>query len=300
MKKNNEAPLKYWNRYTNKIENDQIYADWFVKWCYENKLGKVFLDYFFSKKKFNFIYGLYKNSKYSLKQIPKDISDYEIDMQQFINTPFKSYSDFFLRKFKEGQRTFPKSQDSFGAFAEGRVLAFDKIKEDHKYPVKGEFLTPQMLLGNTNISKEFIGGPIIIIRLCPIDYHHFHYPVDGKILNRYKLTGNYHSVNVLALKNRGDIFVKNEREITIFENDIFGKMAYIEVGAMCVGKIIQDHPNATTCYTGELKGHFEFGASTVILLGQKDKWIPSDDILIHSQENRESFIKLGDEIARKI
>lgn len=289
-------PLKYWDRYKNEVLFDKIYADWFIKWCYENKIGKIFLDYFFSKKSFNILYGLYKTSKFSVKQIKADIEQYSVDMDLFKSEKFNSYSDFFLREFKEGIRSFP-NEEKLGAFAEGRVLAFNKIDVDHKYPVKGEFLTPELLLGNTNIAKDFLGGPIIIIRLCPIDYHHFHYPVDGKITDRYKLTGNYHSVNVLALKNRDDIFVKNEREITIIENINFGKMAYIEVGAMCVGKIIQKNPSSTNCVRGELKGHFEFGASTVILMGEKDKWSPSEDILKQSQKNIESYIKLGDEIA---
>jgi phosphatidylserine decarboxylase len=290
-------PLTYWNRYKNEICEDRIYADWFIKWCYEKKIGKLFLDSFFSKKRFNLLYGLYKSSSYSLKQIQTDIEEYSVDMDLFKKTPFKSYSDFFLREFKNGARKFNSDRKVLPAFGEGRVLAFNEIKEDHKYPVKGEFLTPELLLGNTKVAQDFIGGPIVIIRLCPIDYHHFHYPVEGKILDRYKLTGNYHSVNVLALKNKADIFVKNEREVTIIENDFFGKMAYIEVGAMCVGKIIQNNPKNLECSRGELKGHFEFGASTVILMGQKDKWIPSCDILSHSQKNIESYIKLGDEIA---
>ncbi len=69
---------------------------------------------------------------------------------------------------------------------------------------------------------------------------------------------------------------------------------------MCVGKIIQENENVKDYNRGELKGHFEFGASTVILLGQKDKWRPSEDILINSVENRESFIKLGDSIANTL
>jgi phosphatidylserine decarboxylase len=291
-------PLQYWDRYNEKICEDQVYADWFIKWCYEKKIGKVFLDYFFSKKKFNILYGLYKTSKFSLKQIQKDIEDYSVDMDLFKRTPFRSYSDFFLREFNDGIRSFPEDDTQMGAFSEGRVLAFNSIEEDHKYPVKGEYLTPELLLGNTQIAKDFIGGPLIIIRLCPIDYHHFHYPVSGKVLERYKLTGNYHSVNVLALKCKADIFVKNEREVTVIENENFGKMAYIEVGAMCVGKIIQNNPKNSTFTKGELKGHFEFGASTVILMGQKEKWIPSDDILNHSGKNIESYIKLGDEIAK--
>lgn len=291
-------PLKYWNRYEKKIKEDQIYADWFVKYCYENPIGKKLLDYVFSKKNFNFIYGIYKNSKFSLKQIKKDIQDYAIDMEMYESGPFKNYSEFFLRKFKTGVRPFSQSQDSMGAFAEGRVLAFEEITPTHLYPVKGAFLSAEKLLDNKELALEFMGGPIVIIRLCPIDYHHFHFPDDGRITKSWRIGGAYHSVNVLALKHKGDIFLDNERQITIMDTKNFGKLAYIEVGAMCVGKIIQENPGLTEFQKGQLKGHFEFGASTVILLGQKGKWKPSEDLLLHSSKNTESFIKLGDEIAK--
>jgi phosphatidylserine decarboxylase len=295
-----DTPLKYWDRYHNEILEDQVYADWFIRFCYEHKAGRKFLDYFFSQKSFNLLYGLYKNSKFSLKQIQKDIHQYEVDMDLFIESPFECYSDFFLRHFKPGKRPFPTAPDSLGSFAEGRILAFESITSEHKFPVKGKHLTSQALMGKNVDAKTFDGGPIIIARLCPIDYHHFHYPDTGKVIKRYRIGGVYHSVNVLALKNQPDVFENNEREITIIETENFGKMAYIEVGAMCVGKIIQDNPHAQDFKRGELKGHFEFGASTVIILGEPGKWKPSADILEHSHKNIESYIKLGDEVAKKI
>lgn len=294
------SSLKYWDRYESKVKEDQVYADWFVKWCYENSVGKKLLDYVFSKKNFNFIYGLYKNSKFSLKQIQKDIQDYGIDMDLYENGPFKNYSDFFLRKFKPGARNFDTNPNVMSAFGEGRVLAYEEITAKHQYPVKGAFLSADKLLNDDQLASEFMGGPMVIIRLCPIDYHHFHFPDNGKIIKSWTVGGVYHSVNVLALKNKGDIFIDNERHITLMESENFGKLVYIEVGAMCVGKIIQEDTTKTNFKKGDLKGHFEFGASTLILLGEKGKWKPSEDVLIHSLENRESYIKLGDEIATKI
>lgn len=292
-----DAPLNYWDRYEGKIKEDLIYADWFIKWCYEHPIGKKFLDYIFSKRNFNFLYGLYKNSKFSLSQIQKDIHHYAIDMDLYENGPFKNYSDFFLRKFKKGVRDFNPHSRVMGAFAEGRVLAYEQITAKHQYPVKGSYLSAEKLLNDKELAQEFIGGPLIIIRLCPIDYHHFHFPDNGEVIKSWNVGGVYHSVNVLALKNKGDIFINNERQITLMQTENFGKLAYIEVGAMCVGKIIQEDAKKKVFRKGELKGHFEFGASTVIVLGQKGKWRPSEDILIHSMENRESYIKLGDEIA---
>lgn len=292
--------LKYWDRYEQKLKQDQIYADWFIKFCYEHSLGKKLLDYFFSKKNANLLYGIYKNSKLSLKQVNKDIKKYSIEMKLYEEAEFKSYSDFFLRRFKQEARIFNNNPKVMGSFAEGRVLAFEKITKNHHFPVKGSFLSADKLLKNPEVAKDFLGGPIIIIRLCPIDYHHFHFPDNGKVVDTWRIGGSYHSVNVIALKHKGDIFIDNERQITIMETENFGKLAYIEVGAMCVGKIKQQNPDIKNFKKGQLKGHFEFGASTVIVLGQEGKWRPSEDILTHSQKNIESFIKLGDHIAQKI
>lgn len=289
--------LTYWDRYKSQIMEDKVYADQFILWCYENPLGRYFLEFIFSKKPINNLYGKYKSSKLSAKQIKIDIAEYEIDMELFKKVPLESYSDFFLREFKDNIRPFPTSPSEFGAPGEGRYLGFAAIKKDHRYPVKGHFLNSQELLGGHKLSNIFEKGPILICRLCPVDYHHFHYPDNGDIIARFNIHGDYHSVNVHALRNKGDIFIKNEREVTIIQTENFGRIAYIEVGAMCVGKIKQNRPEATICTKGEQKGHFEFGGSTLIILGEPSKWTPSLDILKHSDENRESFIKLGDCVA---
>lgn len=291
--------LTYWDRYKKNILEDKVYADSFILWCYESSIGQFFLKILFSKRPINYLYGVYKNSALSKKQIPIDIEEYQIDMNLFKDIEFNSYSDFFLREFKEGARNFVKEESILGAFGEGRYLGFEKVTDELRFPVKGKDLNSFELLESKQYANMFDGGPILICRLCPIDYHHFHYPTDGKIIDRYKIHGSYHSVNVHALRNKSDIFIENEREITIIETKNFGKLAFIEVGAMCVGKISQDNPNSSHCFKGERKGHFEFGGSTLILLGQAGMWKPANDILEHSAKNRESFIMLGDYVGER-
>ena len=33
------------------------------------------------------------------------------------------------------------------------------------------------LLGDTKLAKDFEEGAMVISRLCPVDYHRFHFPV---------------------------------------------------------------------------------------------------------------------------
>ena len=108
------------------------------------------------------------------------------------------------------------------------------------------------------------------------------------------------SENPLALLHRKDIFVKNERRVSILETENFGKIAYIEVGATCVGKIIQSFDESKPFKRGDEKGYFLFGGSTVIVLGEAGKWSPSSDILLNTKKGIETYIHLGDEVGTKI
>ena len=130
-------------------------------------------------------------------------------------------------------------------------------------------------------------------RLCPTDYHRFHFPDGGRVLERYSLPGRLHSVNPIALKRRGDIFFTNKRDISILETENFGKLAYIEVGAICVGKIVQSHRQGDF-RRGEEKGYFLFGGSSVIVMGLPGRWVPSEDVLRHTKEGMETYVRLGD------
>ncbi len=130
-----------------------------------------------------------------------------------------------------------------------------------------------------------------------MDYHRFHYPDGGYTLDAFPVHGKLHSVNPIALKKRGSIFLENERRVSILETKSFGKLAYIEVGATMVGKIVQTH-TGKSFQRGAEKGYFLFGGSTVIVIGEAGKWIPDQDLLENTSNNLETYIKLGSPIAK--
>jgi phosphatidylserine decarboxylase len=185
------------------------------------------------------------------------------------------------------------------AFAEARYFGFESMGENQKIPVKGKYLSADALLNNSKWASAFQNGPLLLARLCPVDYHRFHFPDAGKIVEDYRIHGLFHSVNPLALKANPEIFIQNERHVTILETENFGKLAYIEVGAICVGKIIQSknlNPGVKF-FKGEEKGYFLFGGSTVIVLGEKGKWIPSQDISRNTIDGIETYLHLGTPVA---
>jgi phosphatidylserine decarboxylase len=217
-------------------------------------------------------------------------------MTQYEAGPFSSFNQFFIRKFRDGARPFIDDKRHLPAPAEARYFGWKKVKEGQTFPVKSQFLTADALLGRKEASKPFLGGPMLIARLCPVDYHRFHFPDSGEVDDHWRVGGALHSVSPIALDRRPEIFIQNERHVTVLRTKNFGRIAFIEVGALCVGKIVQTHDLKRPFGRGEEKGYFLFGGSTVIVLGEPGTWRPSDDILDNTEAKRETWIPLGDEV----
>jgi phosphatidylserine decarboxylase len=291
--------IQYYNRRKEEIEVEKVYGDGLIKWMYESFSGKV-LSNLLVKGPLSAIYGATQSSKASANKIPKFIENFKINMDEYkpeegqsAARPYSSFNKFFIRQFKDGKRPFPTEKNKMGAFAEARYYGYESISDDETIPVKGKYLNATELLDNSNWDDTFKDGPLLLARLCPVDYHRFHYPDDGIVLDHYKVRGELHSVNPLALREKADIFSQNLREVTILETKNFGKIAYVEVGAMMVGKIKQS-TDLTTFKKGDEKGYFLFGGSTVIIIGEKGKWKPAADICERTQNSMETYIQLGE------
>lgn len=217
-------------------------------------------------------------------------------MEEFENCSFRNFNEFFIRKFRPDARKF--IEEGIPAPTEARYLGYQDASITPSMPVKGLLLAPKDILGENKFTAKFINGPVLIARLCPVDYHRFHYPVDGNTLSQYRLGNKLHSVNPIALKICPWVFTINERVVSILDTKRFGLLAYVEVGALCVGKIVQSHPIDKPFRRGEEKGYFLFGASTVIVFGEKGRWDISDDILKNTQNGLETFVRLGDTVAK--
>ena len=294
--------IKYYNRYTKKEEVEKIYGGRYVKWLYESKAGwlfRFFLSFSWPSK----IYGMLQNSSFSgRRKVRPFIKKFSIKIDEYVlenkkgKIPYSSFNSFFIRRFKPGVRPFTQELRHMPAFCEARYFGQKALDETISIPVKGKYLTASALTGNAWKQGDFVNGPALLARLCPVDYHRFHFPDNGEYKKQYRISGKYHSVNPLALAVKPDIFCTNERQVSILHSENFGKLLYVEVGAICVGKIVQTHEEEKF-RRGDEKGYFLFGGSTVILFGEAGRWIPDRDILENTKNGLETFIKLGDQVA---
>lgn len=103
-------------------------------------------------------------------------------------------------------------------------------------------------------------------------------------------------MNRNALQSQPDILFRNERKAQILRTRNFGRIGFVEIGALSVGRVVQTHPLDRPFRRGEEKSVFRFGGSAVVMFGEPGAWRPSEDILRKTGEGVETFVRLGEEI----
>ena len=286
--------IYYINRETNEKCKETVMGEGFIKWAYLSLSGKLFSSFIFQYSFLSKILGKYFDTKFSKSKIQKAIDELDIDTSEFLNTvdSFSSFNSFFYRKLKSEARPHDNSSNVLSSPADGRILLYHNIKRD-MLEVKGARVQAKSLLLDED--KNFKIAHIAVIRLCPADYHRFHFPCDAKVSKTKKIKGYYHSVNPIALDKNKKIFAINKREYSFLETE-FGKIIYMEVGAFGVAGIEQTYDVGKVNKMDE-KGYFKFGGSTVILFFENKNIDFSDDLIKNSSEGMETLIKVGSTIA---
>lgn len=288
--------IQVYNRKTKNYEVEKVAGENYIKWSYESPVGKSFTELLIKKKLFSKLYGNYCDTSLSKKKIPSFIKDFNIDMNISSNAldDFNSFNDFFVRKLKEEARPIPNDNSLLISPGDGRLFAYENISIDKLIQVKGIHYSLSELIGDNEIAKDYEGGTCLVLRLCPTDYHRFHFVDNGVPLENHFIKGNYYSVNPLALERIPKLYCQNKREWSIFKSENFGDILHIEVGATCVGTIIQSYTPNTKVIKGQEKGYFKFGGSTTILLLKKDSVKIDEDIINQTNLGFETMVLMGE------
>ncbi len=204
------------------------------------------------------------------------------------------FNDFFCRPLKPGRRPVDPDPAALIAPCDGLLTAL-RAEEDLVLPVKQSRYSLARLLGDASLAREFRDGICLIYRLCVSHYHRYCYFESGfKSENRF-LPGLLHTVRPVALADR-PVFCENCRELCLIETETFGRAVQMEVGAMLVGKIVNDQPQAGPVKRGEEKGHFAYGGSTVIVLLKKDAALLRPELEAASARGEELPVRMGERI----
>lgn len=292
------SEIKFWDRKSASYQTEKVYGAKAIELAYESRAGRLLTSHVLTTPLISKLYGASQSTASSAKKIPEFIRQYDIDMNEYESGPFRSFNDFFIRKFKEGKRAI---SPALSAFSEARYLAYESVNDAESIYIKGSEYNLTQLLGSETLARTFSNASLWIARLCPVDYHRFHYPVDCKVIQSNRIPGRLHSVNPVAMRAIPNLIQENERWLSILETPEGARLAYLEVGALMVGKIVQTHCEIGQSYkNGQEKGYFLFGASTVVLLAEKGSFIPSPDILEQSKKGFETRVLLGENIGTNV
>lgn len=289
-------PIRFYNRYTKQIEVERVFGEKWVRLAYENPGGRFFVWLLARRALFSKWYGRKMNKTVSALQILPFIAEYNIDVDEFAKSPFdyKTFNEFFYRALKPEVRPIAPG-DGVAVFpADGRHLAFPDIQAAAGFYVKGVKFSLAELLGDDSAAETFAGGAMLISRLCPVDYHRFHFAVGGTPGEPRQIEGWLYSVSPVALRRRLRYLVENKRQITLIETTRFGTVAMVEVGATNVGTIRQSFVPGRPVTKGEEKGLFAFGGSCVITIFQRGRIRFDADIAAQSAQHMETYARMGD------
>ncbi len=291
-------PITFFNRHTAQLETETVYGEGPLRWVYESSLGRVALHSLVKRDLFSKWYGWRMDQPASRARVACFIERYGLDAAQFAE-PAESYAtfnDFFYRKLKPSARPIDTDPASVVLPADGRHLLLPDVAACEDFFIKGTRFDLAALLGDAALARRFAHGTMIISRLCPVDYHRFHFPCAGTASAPVLLNGPLYSVSPIALARRPSILWENKRYLTRIASPTLGEVLYLEIGATCVGSVVHTSTSGEPIAKGAEKGYFRFGGSCVITLYEPGKVQLDADVLPHAAAFREVYAWMGERI----
>lgn len=245
--------------------------------------------------------GLKYDDPRSVADIPPFIKLHALPVDE-IEKPigeYKCFNEFFARGLKPTARPIAEPENPRLAVcpADCRMMVFAETMDATKFWVKGDKFTVAGVFGPslTELASRYVNGSMCIARLAPQDYHRWHLPVGGRIVNRTAIPGALYTVNPVAVNKNINVFTSNKREITELDSPVFGKVIIVAVGATMVGSInyVIDVDPGVERRKGDVHGYFAFGGSTVIILFEPGAIQFDKDLLDNSSRHIETLVKVN-------
>ena len=200
---------------------------------------------------------------------------------------YKSWDDFFTRRFRPGVRPVASPDDDsvivHACESQPYRLAHDVKARDHFW-VKGQPYSVMDILDRNPCAGDFVGGTIYQAFLSALSYHRWHSPVSGTITDAYVVPGTYYSEPLYegladpsgvhdidfaseiscqgyltATATRALIFIKAD-------NPLIGLLAFIGIGMTEVSTCDITVKKGQRVKKGDEIGMFHFGGSTHCVL----------------------------------
>ncbi len=290
-----KSPIRYIDRQSGEERIEKVYCEPAIRFLYGSAFGRFFARIVAGVPLFSKLYGWWQSLPLTKRKIAPFVKKFELDPSEFALplSAYSSFNAFFTRKLKPDARPI-----SSGLIlpADGRYFFYQNIATCAGFIVKGKKFSLARLLGDPALAPSYANGSMILARLCPTDYHRFHFPCACTPGPSRLINGPLYSVNPLATRERIEILAENKRMITRLQTKERGEILFIEVGATNVGSIHQTFTANKPYNKGDEKGYFSFGGSSLIVLFQPGQIEIDPCLLTNSSQGIETLCLFGQSV----
>ncbi|MCD4748381.1 MAG: phosphatidylserine decarboxylase [Thermoanaerobaculales bacterium] len=298
MKRPKTPKLMVVDRRSGELVEEPVLGDGLLRLAYTSPLRPIVRATLFRSGLASALLGWFSDTSWSRRRIKPTVTALDIDVEEFREPAesYRTFNDFFTRRLRDGARPYDPDPNIFCSPADARLTVIPQLEETTVVPVKGATFDLRSLLRRPPKDLvSFIGGPVLIFRLCPADYHRYHFPTSGRVRSRHEISGRYDSVNPLPISLGLPVFTENRRVVSMVHFEHFGPAAFVEVGAFGVGGIVETHGDGTFEKMGE-KAYFRFGSSTLILVLERNRIHIDSDLIENSNRGLESLVRAGERV----
>ena len=203
---------------------------------------------------------------------------------------YRSFNEFFQRHLRSGKRPLSGGPEVIICPSDGRVRIYKELPGSLE--IKGRRVGLRDLLGDGPGLEALQDSSVALIRLCPFDYHRFHYPTGGRVQTRNILPGPLWSVHPWAERAMPDVWWRNRRDCDWVASP-FGPYAYVAIGATGVGAIIETSEVGCEVSRGEERGAFALGGSALALFFPRKSVQWDEDLCRHTKSGLETYCQMG-------
>ena len=238
--------------------------------------------------------GKFMDSAESVRGIASWFQDPDFSNEDFLvpDGGYSSFNQFFIRDLKPGARPIDNIEDPsiLVSPADGVVnVIANQLELETPIPTKaGMYLSLNKLLGNSAFASKFVGGTAIAVFLMPTNYHHYHAPVSGLMVESNQDVGDrlFGMPDIPDMVNRGNpgynkdysVFQDFKHGYFIIETEEHGYIAMVPIGLQTVGSVVFEDEfkdiqsnSPVSVYKGDKLGHFAYGGSTVLMIFEKNR-----------------------------
>ena len=155
--------IQYIERKTGEIKTEKVMGEGALKFLYYNPFGKLALHTIVKRKFLSDWYGRKMSKPESKEKIKSFVEEMGIDMSEYKRPieDYTSFNDFFYRELKDGARKIDYDENVIVSPADGKILAYQNIKEIDKFFVKGSEFTLEEFF---NDKEKLLNNEELMIR----------------------------------------------------------------------------------------------------------------------------------------